>query len=243
MWEFHPRCFYVVFCCFSMFLYYFSLYIRVSLRANLKIIDRYFYNFLSLLDFCKYADANKQEYHARINKNVVYKTSWSEVKEAVNEWLYEKGEDNTVLNAVFKYCSKTGNLDNLNIISIDNSYFGEDWQIFQFQNKQIKVNFFRFMGNTVVVWQEWWNRIHRIDFSPLKFYISDYKVVHHEKPKINLITIGIVEYLFFWARWKRLDSNKKMLAEYFSEKLVDKVGEAVKERQITEQDLDRWLNK
>ena len=33
-----------------------------------------------------------------------------------------------------------------------------------------------------------------------------------------------------------------MLAKYFSEKLVDKVGDAVKERQITEQDLDRWLN-
>ena len=109
-------------------------------QITIKIIDRYFYNFLSLLDFCKYADANKQEYHARINKNVVYKTTWSEVKEAVNDWLYERGEDNTVLNAVFKYCSKTGNLDNLNIVSIDNSYFGEDWQIFQFQNKQIKVN-------------------------------------------------------------------------------------------------------
>ncbi|MDZ4683243.1 MAG: hypothetical protein SH848_05090 [Saprospiraceae bacterium] len=35
---------------------------------------------------------------------------------------------------------------------------------------------------------------------------------------------------------------KKLLAEYFAKKLVNEVDEAVKRNNITDEDLDRWLN-
>lgn len=107
--------------------------------VTIKIVDRYFYNFLGLLDFGKYADRNKQEHYCRIIKNIITPVIWSEVKQAVNDYLYERGEHRDVLNAVFRYCAKNGNLDNLSVISVDNTYFGETWQVFQYQNKQIKV--------------------------------------------------------------------------------------------------------
>ena len=42
---------------------------------------------------------------------------------------------------------------------------------------------------------------------------------------------------------KDLVAVKKILAEYFSDKLIKNVGKAVDENKITEADLGRWLNK
>lgn len=35
---------------------------------------------------------------------------------------------------------------------------------------------------------------------------------------------------------------KKMLANYFAQKLIGKVGKAVEEKGITEEHLEKWLN-
>lgn len=60
--------------------------------------------------------------------------------------------------------------------------------------------------------------------------------------KLTSLQVELLNVYSFEPDEKDLTAIKKMLAEYFSDKLIDKVGEAVKERQITEKDLDRWLN-
>lgn len=60
--------------------------------------------------------------------------------------------------------------------------------------------------------------------------------------KLTSLQLELLNVYSFEPDEKDLTAIKTMLAEYFSDKLIDKVGEAVKERQITEQDLDRWLN-
>lgn len=60
--------------------------------------------------------------------------------------------------------------------------------------------------------------------------------------KLNLLQLELLNIYSFEPDEKDLVAIKKLLAEYFSDKLVDKVGGAIKERQISEQDLDRWLD-
>jgi hypothetical protein len=60
--------------------------------------------------------------------------------------------------------------------------------------------------------------------------------------KLSSLQLELLNVYSFEPDEKDLTAIKRILAEYFSDKLIDKVDEAVTERQITEEDLDRWLN-
>ena len=60
--------------------------------------------------------------------------------------------------------------------------------------------------------------------------------------KLSSLQLELLNIYSFEPNEKDLVAIKKLLAEYFSDKLVDKVGRAVTERKIAEEDLDRWLN-
>ena len=60
--------------------------------------------------------------------------------------------------------------------------------------------------------------------------------------KLSSLQLELLNVYSFEPDEKDLVAIKKLLAEYFSDKLISKVDQAVKESKITEQDLDRWLN-
>ncbi len=60
--------------------------------------------------------------------------------------------------------------------------------------------------------------------------------------KLSSLQLELLNVYSFQPDEKDLVAIRKLLAEYFSDKLIDKVGQAITERQITEQDLDRWLD-
>jgi hypothetical protein len=60
--------------------------------------------------------------------------------------------------------------------------------------------------------------------------------------KLNPIQLELLKVYSFQHSEEDLLAIKKLLAEYFAKKLVSQVDEAVKRNNITEEDLDRWLN-
>lgn len=60
--------------------------------------------------------------------------------------------------------------------------------------------------------------------------------------KLSALQLELLNVYSFQPDEKDLVAIRKLLAEYFSDKLIDKVGQAVTDKKITEQDLDRWLN-
>ncbi|MFM9949076.1 MAG: hypothetical protein ACKV1O_14135 [Saprospiraceae bacterium] len=60
--------------------------------------------------------------------------------------------------------------------------------------------------------------------------------------KLNPIQLELLKVYSFQHSEEDLLAIKKLLAEYFAKKLVKEVDEAVKRNNITEEDLDRWLN-
>jgi len=60
--------------------------------------------------------------------------------------------------------------------------------------------------------------------------------------KLNPIQLELLKVYSFQHSEEDLLAIKKLLAEYFAKKLVKEVDEAVKRNNITDEDLDRWLN-
>lgn len=60
--------------------------------------------------------------------------------------------------------------------------------------------------------------------------------------KLSSLQLELLNVYSFEPDEKDLVAIRKLLAAYFSDKLVGKVGQAVTGRKITEQDLDRWLD-
>ncbi len=63
-----------------------------------------------------------------------------------------------------------------------------------------------------------------------------------ENQKLSSLQLDLLKVYSFEPDEDDLLAIRKLLASYFSDKLIGKVQQAVEERQITEQDLDRWLN-
>ena len=110
-------------------------------KGNSKVIitDIYFFYFLSLLNFYKVVDSDKVEHYVYIDKNIVRPITMTDVKANVQEWLINDGANIALRNVVFKYLRKNNALDDLEVKQLNTKYFGPDWQIFQFQNNQVKV--------------------------------------------------------------------------------------------------------
>lgn len=110
-------------------------------KGNSKVIitDIYFFYFLSLLNFYKVVDSDKIEHYVYLDKNIVRPVTMTDVKAKVQEWLINDGANISLRNVVFKYLRKNNALDDLEVKQLNTQYFGPDWQIFQFQNNQVRV--------------------------------------------------------------------------------------------------------
>ncbi|GAB2593495.1 hypothetical protein [Spirosoma areae] len=60
--------------------------------------------------------------------------------------------------------------------------------------------------------------------------------------KLSSLQLELLKIYSFQPSDEDLQAVKKLLAAYFSNKLVDKVAETVERKNISQDDLDRWLN-
>jgi uncharacterized protein len=60
--------------------------------------------------------------------------------------------------------------------------------------------------------------------------------------KLSALQLELLNVYSFQPKEEDLRAIKTLLAKYFSGKLQENIQKAVKERNITEEDLDRWLN-
>ncbi len=60
--------------------------------------------------------------------------------------------------------------------------------------------------------------------------------------KLTSLQLELLKVYSFQPSEKDLRAVQKMLSTYFSDKMISKIDEAVEEKEITEEDLDRWLN-
>lgn len=63
-----------------------------------------------------------------------------------------------------------------------------------------------------------------------------------ESRKLNNLQLELLNIYSFEPKEEDLLAIKKMLAQYFSGKLQKNVEKAVQEKQITENDLETWIN-
>ena len=63
-----------------------------------------------------------------------------------------------------------------------------------------------------------------------------------ENQKLSSLQLDLLKIYSFQPSEEDLLAVRHLLANYFSGKLIGKIGQAVEEKQISEADLDRWLN-
>jgi hypothetical protein len=63
-----------------------------------------------------------------------------------------------------------------------------------------------------------------------------------QSQKLNALQLELLNIYSFQPKEEDLLAIKQLLARYFSGKLQDNIKKAIKEKNITEEDLDRWLN-
>jgi hypothetical protein len=60
--------------------------------------------------------------------------------------------------------------------------------------------------------------------------------------KLNTLQLELLNVYSFEPKEEDLLAIKRMLAQYFSEKLQNNVQNALRDRNITDADLDSWVN-
>lgn len=60
--------------------------------------------------------------------------------------------------------------------------------------------------------------------------------------QLSPLQLELLKVYSFQPSEKDLLAVKRMLATYFSDKLIDNVQQAVEQKSISADDLDRWLN-
>lgn len=107
-------------------------------RYTISDID--FFYFLSLLNFYKVIDEDKNEYNVYFDGNILRPINITDIKVRVKEWLISVGASKTLRNVVLKYLRNNNALEDLEIHDYNTKYYANDWQVFQFKNKQVKVS-------------------------------------------------------------------------------------------------------
>ena len=63
-----------------------------------------------------------------------------------------------------------------------------------------------------------------------------------QSQKLSALQLELLNIYSFQTKEEDLLAIKQLLAKYFSGKLQKKIQEAIEEKNITEEDLDRWIN-
>jgi hypothetical protein len=75
-----------------------------------------------------------------------------------------------------------------------------------------------------------------------KKFVLLFKVVVMQSHKLNALQLELLNVYSFQPNQEDLLAIKQLLAKYFSGKLQKNIQAAISENNITEEDLDRWLN-
>ena len=60
--------------------------------------------------------------------------------------------------------------------------------------------------------------------------------------KLNALQLELLNIYSFQPKDEDLLAIKQLLANYFSDKLQKNIKKAIKEKNITQEDLDQWIN-
>jgi len=60
--------------------------------------------------------------------------------------------------------------------------------------------------------------------------------------KLSDLQLELLKIYSFNPSKEELVEIKRILAKFFADKLTDNVGKAIKEKNITDEDLEKWLN-
>jgi len=60
--------------------------------------------------------------------------------------------------------------------------------------------------------------------------------------KLNALQLELLNIYSFQPKEEDLLAIKQLLANYFSDKLQKNIKKAIKEKNITQEDLDQWIN-
>lgn len=60
--------------------------------------------------------------------------------------------------------------------------------------------------------------------------------------KLSPLQLELLKVYSFQPSQEDLLAVKQMLANYFSDKLISKISKSVEEKNISEEDLEKWLN-
>jgi uncharacterized protein YjaZ len=63
-----------------------------------------------------------------------------------------------------------------------------------------------------------------------------------QSQKLSALQLELLNIYSFQPKEEDLLAIKQLLAKYFSGKLQKKIQKAIEEKNITEEDLDRWIN-
>jgi hypothetical protein len=63
-----------------------------------------------------------------------------------------------------------------------------------------------------------------------------------QSQKLSALQLELLNIYSFQPKEEDLRAIKELLARYFSGKLQKNIRKAIKDKNITEEDLDRWLN-
>ncbi|SHN31411.1 hypothetical protein SAMN05216524_109166 [Mucilaginibacter sp. OK098] len=63
-----------------------------------------------------------------------------------------------------------------------------------------------------------------------------------QSQKLSALQLELLNIYSFQPKEEDLLAIKQLLAKYFSGKLQKNIQKAIKEKNITEEDLDRWIN-
>ena len=63
-----------------------------------------------------------------------------------------------------------------------------------------------------------------------------------EVQKLSSLQLELLKIYSFNPDEEDLTNIKKLLADYFAKKLVNRVDQSVQEKDVTERDLEKWLN-
>ena len=75
-----------------------------------------------------------------------------------------------------------------------------------------------------------------------KKFVFLFKAVIMQSHKLNALQLELLNVYSFQPDQEDLLAIKQLLAKYFSGKLQKNIQTAIRENNITEEDLDRWLN-
>lgn len=212
---------------------FYTVYSDEKGKEKYTISEIDFFYFLSLLNFYKVIDEDKNEYKVYIDNNILRPINITDIKNAIKEWLITNGASKILHNVMIGYLRKDKLLDDLEIHEYNTQYYGSDWQTFQFKNKQIRVSAdeIKVVNNPNINY--WENQIIKHNFRRIEAsFTADEKdiTIHHTKSHF-------MRYLINTSRiyWREELEQRGATEDYITSHRFTINGELLNDDEVAEQ--------